>query len=329
MIQVPRLSEQDIARWIQQPVKPSYRNSYYAMYSSVFGGIVVHPMAMLIPIDDHLVHRGDGVFETCKYIRGAIYNWKAHQERLRRSAEGIALKVPWSDAELTEIVVQTVRAGQRADGLIRVLIARGPGSFGVNPYDCPEPALYVVASEWKAPFMETHPQGARVCRSRYPVKPGAFAQIKSSNYLINVLMKKEAVDAGVDFVAGFDEEGFLTEGATENFGIVTSDRRLLVPKPERILMGTTMVRVLELADELVSKGTLAAVGHADISYEAVRRAAEVLIFGTTPDVTAVVEFDGAPIGAGVPGPVWRRLADLLRMDMFHNPERRTETGLSC
>jgi branched-subunit amino acid aminotransferase/4-amino-4-deoxychorismate lyase len=323
MSDIRRLTREDILNWMRGPA-PAYRHAYYAMYSSIYGGIVTDPMLMLVPVDDHLVHRGDGVFETCKCVDGGIYNLRAHLARLQNSAEGISLAMPWSPADLQNIVVQTVRASGHQNCLIRILVSRGPGSFGVSPYDCPEPGLYVVASEYKAPFMEQHPAGARVKASRYPVKSGGFARIKSANYLVNVLMKKEAVDDGVDFVVSFDEGGFLAEGATENAGIVTQNRILQVPRPERILMGTTMVRVLELAQELVRVGELKGIEHANIPYTAVRDAAEMLIFGTTPDVTAVAEFDGRPVKDGKPGPIWARLAALLREDILHNAAMRTD-----
>lgn len=323
MSSIPLCDVNAMLAWINGPL-PDYRKTYYAMYSSVFGGIVTHPNLMLVPVDDHLVHRGDGVFETCKCVQGGIYNLPAHLERLQHSAQGIELSMPWSSDDLRQIIVETVRAGGHRDCLLRLLVSRGPGSLGVNPYDCPEPALYVIASEYKRPFMEQHPGGARVKSSRYPVKPGGFARIKSANYLVNVLMKKEAVDAGVDFVVAFDEDGYLAEGATENAGIVTRERVLQVPRPDRILVGTTMLRVMELAQTLIRSGELVSIEHTDIPPESVKNAAEVLIFGTTPDVTAVTEFDGRAVGDGRPGPIWARLAALLRDDILHNPRMRTE-----
>ena len=193
----------------------------------------------------------------------------------------------------------------------------------MSPYDCPEPALYVIVSEFKKPFMEVHPGGARVMSSSIPVKPSPFAQMKTVNYLFNVLMKKESVDEGVDFVVSFDENGHLAEGPTENAGIVTPDRILKVPRLERILAGTTMLRTLELAQALVKEGVLARTENTDIPPSEVSGAAEMLIFGTTPDVSAAVEFDGKPIGNGKPGPVFARLSRMLRDDMNNNPAMQT------
>ncbi len=300
-----------------------YHETYYAMYSSIYGGIVDDPRLMVVPLDDHLVHRGDGVFETFKCIDGNIYNMKAHLDRLCSSAQGLSIRLPCSRDELTEIVIQTVMLGDRRDCSIRVLLSRGPGSLGVNPYDCREPALYVVAYELKKPFMQLHPGGARAISSRLPVKPSPFANIKSVNYLFNVLMKKEAVDAGVDFVVAFDENGLMAEGPTENAGLVTTDRVLQIPHLERILAGTTMLRVMELSKSLWDTTTLKTAENADIPKARVFEALEMLVFGTTPDVAAIVEFDGRPIGDGKPGPVCHALGRLLMEDMTGNRDLLT------
>jgi branched-subunit amino acid aminotransferase/4-amino-4-deoxychorismate lyase len=131
------------------------------------------------------------------------------------------------------------------------------------------------------------------------------------------------VDAGVDFMLGFDANGNMTELPTENFGIVTRERVLRVPKPDHILQGTTMARVLELARrELVPAGILAGVEEADVPRAQLADAAEMLVFGTTPNVTAVTQFDGRPVGDGQPGPVWRELSRLFEADL-RDPQRLT------
>jgi len=322
MIKIRNLDSSDFNSWIRKMRRP-YHAQYFAMYSSVYEGIVTDPLLMMVPVDDHMVHRGDAVFETLKCAGGNIYNMRAHLERLAASARGLSLHLPCSEKELAEVVLQTVFTGAHPDCLIRLLLSRGPGSLGVSPYDCPEPALYVVVSEYKKPFMDLHPGGAKAKASGLPVKTAPYANLKSVNYLTNVLMKKEAVDAGVDFVVSFDENGHLAEGPTENAGIVTRDGRLQVPKPERILAGTTMLRVMDLARSLPDEQRLVEVEAADVSRSDVAGAAEMLIFGTTPDVTAVVEFDGKPVGGGKPGPIFKLLSRLLLDDIYGNTFMQT------
>jgi branched-subunit amino acid aminotransferase/4-amino-4-deoxychorismate lyase len=272
----------------------------------------------MLPIDDHMVHRGDGIFEALKAVNGNIYNLKGHLERLENSARGLALPMPEAFSQVTDIVISTVKAGGRPDVMIRIFVSRGPGGFGVNPYECPASQLYVVVTALGSPFMKLHPEGARVCTSAIAAKSAVMANIKNCNYAPNVLMKKEAVDAGVDFSAGFDEHGFLTEGATENMGIVSGDNRLLFPKLDRILAGTTMLRAMALAETLVRNGKLAGVGFADISHDNIMKAQEFLVAGTTINLAAAVSLDGHAIGAGRPGAVFRELNALLERDLLEN-----------
>jgi branched-chain amino acid aminotransferase len=310
----------DLSDWpaLAARLRQPYQGAYYAMYSSLYDGIVTDPVLMLLPMDDHMVHRGDGVFEALKLVDGRLYNLQAHLERLAQSAQAIALRLPRPLDVIRDVAVETARAGGRRDGTLRIFAARGPGGFSVNPYECPAVQLYVIVTAAGAPFMQAHPRGARVRSSAVPAKTGSMAAIKNCNYVPNVLMKKEAIDAGVDFTLGFDERGCLTEGATENVGIVAADGRLLFPRPERILAGTTMLRVIELAQELAAAGRLRGVACADIRHADLQAASELLLTGTTINVTAAVEFDGQPVGNGQPGPVWQALSELLMKDIHGN-----------
>jgi branched-chain amino acid aminotransferase len=292
--------------------------AYFAMYSSVYGGIVTDPVLMMLPIDDHMVHRGDGIFEALKAVNGKLYNLAGHLERLANSARGLSLPMPEAFNQINDIVIATMKAAGKPDVMIRIFVSRGPGGFGVNPYECPASQLYVVVTSLGSPFMTLHPEGARVRTSAIAAKSAVMANIKNCNYAPNVLMKKEAVDAGVDFSAGFDEQGFLTEGATENMGIVSQDNRLLFPKLDRILAGTTMLRLMALAGELVRKGRLAGVDFADLTQADILKAREFLVAGTTINVAAAVSLDGHAIADGKPGPIYRELSALLDKDLREN-----------
>jgi branched-chain amino acid aminotransferase len=318
---IPAINIDNFKDILQQLHKP-YHDSYLAMYSSVFGGIVTDPVLMMLPIDDHMVHRGDGIFETFKCVAGGIYNLGAHLERLGRSAKNLDFVLPVSIDELREIVIKTVRAAGQKECYIRVFVSRGPGSFGVNPYDCPASQLYVVVTRAPKPFMVTHPRGASLGTSAVPVKHPFFAGVKNCNYLNNVLMKKEAVGAGVDFVVAFDEAGRLAEGATENIGVVTKKGELLFPALDGILKGTTMMRVMELAEKATEQNPITASLFGNITRRQIENAAEILIVGTTTNVTKVYSFDGSPVGSG-DYPVFEFLSKLLEDDIYHNPDIRT------
>ncbi len=314
----------DAIRGKRESLLQPYHADYIAMYSSVYGGVVTDPVLMVVPIDDHMVHRGDGIFETFKCVEGAIYNLDGHLKRLERSAAELTFDLPVSMDRLQEIIIETVNIGGLRDCAIRLFVSRGPGSFGVNPYDCPATQLYVVVTRLVLPFMTRHPEGASLRSSAVPIKHPFFAGVKNCNYLNNVLMKREAVEAGVDFVAGFDSSERLGEGATENIGVVMPDGKLVFPNLDGILMGTTMMRVMILAEKLVEEGVIKAVGFGDVYKHDMAQAREILIVGTTTDVTHVREFDGALVGGdSSPGPVFRRLSELLQADIRTNNDMRT------
>ena len=315
----------DLANYTETLVRSrqTYQARYFAMYSSLLDGLTTEPVLMQIPVDDHLVHRGDGVFETCKCVASGIFLLDAHMDRLQRSAATIGIRWPGGMAEVRRLTFETTQAACQPDCSIRVILARGPGSFGVNPYDSPAPALYIVVYGLGQPFMALHPEGATVRRSTIPAKPPELAEIKNCNYLPNVLMKRQAVDWGVDFVVGYDARGYLTEGPVENVGIVTRSKDLVFPRLDNILAGTTMVRVMELAKALLATGELRDIQLRDITEDEVRTAAELLVVGTTINVVAARSYEGQAVADGRPGPVWQRLNALLEADVLQNKDLRT------
>lgn len=302
---------------------PRARRSFYSMYSSVTDCIVVDPSLMMVPVDDHMVHRGDGVFESFKCIDGSLYNLDDHLVRLERSCIALGIGFPMSVDEIASIVIQTVRAGGEHNALVRLLVSRGCGTMGVNPYACLKPELYIVVYESQRTDIGTFPQGVSVAMSKIPVKPGIFATVKTCNYLPNVLMKKEAVDLGVDFTVSLDENRNLAEGATENIGIVTRGKELFMPPPERVLAGTTAKRALEFAQQLKAERVLSTAEYHPISLGMIRSAAEVHIYGTTPNIVPVTTFEGNPVGDGQPGPIARKLFEMLRQEMVPDSSRLT------
>jgi branched-chain amino acid aminotransferase len=301
----PILNEAD---WLQRMRAQRAVRPYFAMYSSLIDGIVTDPTLMQVPVDDHLVHRGDGVFETLKSISGRIYQLEAHLDRLATSAAAIGLSLPRSKETLGELVTDTLAAGRQDNASIRILISRGPGSLGVNPYDCPQSQVYIVVGALVRPFMDAHPEGARVGFSQLPPKHPMFASIKTCNYLPNALMAKEARDRGLDFVIGLGLDDRVLEGPTENIAIVSEDGVLRTPQAPDVLPGTTLERVLALAGDLP-------VARVVLPRSALLRAREIFIIGTSHDIIAVSEFEGGNPLPGPQGPIFQRLAPRLQQDL--------------
>jgi len=300
-----------------QRVRTGLTDRFYALYSSITDGITTDPALMTVPLDDHLVHRGDGVFESFKCVNGNLYNLDAHLQRLEKSATAIGLALPANQEILKPVIVQTVRSGGRREALVRLLISRGTGNMGVNPYECLRPEWYVLV--YRPVQGPDRSAGVKVGISRVPMKDPFFAEIKSCNYLPNVLMKKEAVDRGLEFVLSVDPNGSLGEGPTENVAIVTPEGELLSPPPGRVLAGTTVQRVITLAQQLTRNGVLQRAAFEPVPLRQAERAAEILIIGTTPDVLPVIEMEGHPVGTGQPGPVCAALLVALQEDIRRNP----------
>lgn len=311
---IPLLSSDEIFKKINL-YSYQQKKTYLAMYSSWYGGIVKDPALMLIPIDDHLVHRGDGVFEAMKYVRGEIYLLQDHLDRLESSALQLGMKWPFSRDHLATILMDTIRASGAVEAVLRVFLSRGPGGFTTNPYDSVGTQLYVVVTELKSLPEEKYRLGASIGKSQVLPKDPWFATIKSCNYLQNVMMKKEAVDRGLDFTVGFDQQGFLTEGSTENIVLLDAAGNLLRPSLRQVLRGTTMMRVFHLAKSLVEQKAIRGLEERDLTEKDILNAKEVMMMGTTLDVLPITSFEGKNIGDGKVGLIAPTLRRLLLEDM--------------
>ena len=298
-----------MSRW-RQPCHADY----LAMYSSQIGGIVTDPALWNVPADDHMVHRGDAVFEVFKCVGGRAYCLDDHLEKLRSAALALAIRIPPELGRLTDILRDTVRAGGQREALVRVTVSRGPGGFTSNPYESPAGLLLVAVLRLKSPGPEKYENGVKAVTAPFAPKDPRIATIKSCSYLHNVMVRKAALDAGADYAVCFGSDGLMTESSTENIAIVTRAGEFLAPEWRLILKGSTLTRLLALAGDLAREGLLSAARQAGITRAMVREAAEALVCSTTTDVLSIVTWDGEPVGEGRPGPAARELRRRLRAE---------------
>lgn len=294
------------------------RSNYFAMYSSVFGGVVKDPVLMVLPMDDHMVHRGDGIFEALECVNGYVYNLDAHLCRLQRSAKLISLNLPFDLGTIKEIIIETIAIAGVKDCIVRVFISRGLGGFGCKPTECQKSSLYVVVLKKESVPQHFYTEGASAVTSQIPIKPGFFARVKSCNYLSNALVHLEAHQSKVDFAIVLDQQGYLAEGATESIATVSKQKIFMYPRLDNILEGTTLLRAVELAQELIKDGDLKGISCTDTSPKEAYNSSEMLIFGTSINVVPTVKYDGRTIGTGKPGSVFRRLSELFQKDRTEN-----------
>jgi len=288
---------------------------YWAFYSSQFGGIVTDPALMVIPFDDHMVHRGHGIFDTAGLVEGKIYDLDAHLYRFILSAARSKLRLPGSREEMRDIIVKTAAVSGRKDGSIRYWISSGPGSLELSPAAGAEPGLFVMVFAGLSYPERWYTEGLRVMTTTYPIKAPLYAITKATNYLPNVLMQMEAKEAGFDNGVFIDADGNVGESSNMNVAFVTGAGVLVHPKFDHILAGCTSLRLLELARKLVDQRLLAGIEVRDIPVAEARAAREMLLLGSSIKVASVVQWDGSPIADGKPGPIARALLQLLEDDM--------------
>ena len=301
------IRELDTQAWVDVLLaleRPNLQN-ILVYYEHRIGAFCRNPQLMLVPLDDHLVHRGDGAFEGLRMSQRRILQLDAHLRRLKESVMVLKLEPPCSWDEMRDIMLEVAKAADVDEGGLKLLLGRGGGGLGVDPAECPKASLYIVASRAKVLPASYWEKGLTACRSTVPPKQPYLARIKSTNYLPNAMMAQEARQRGVDLTFSFDPTGNLAEAAIANVGIVDQQGRLLFPHFEYALPGTTALLAMEVAKAFIP------VELAEMPEDTLLLAKEILVFGTTPECVGVVRYEGHEIGDGKPGPIALELRQRL------------------
>ncbi|EFH42494.1 hypothetical protein ARALYDRAFT_332076 [Arabidopsis lyrata subsp. lyrata] len=287
------------------------------MYSSVVDGITTDPAAMVLPLDDHMVHRGHGVFDTAMIINGYLYELDQHLDRILRSASMAKIPLPFDRETIKRILIQTVSVSGCRDGSLRYWLSAGPGDFLLSPSQCLKPTLYAIVIKTN---LAINPTGVKVVTSSIPIKPPEFATVKSVNYLPNVLSQMEAEANGAYAGIWVSEDGFIAEGPNMNVAfVVNGGKELVMPRFDNVLSGCTAKRTLTLVEQLLSKGMLKSVKVMDVTVEDGKKADEMMLIGSGVLIRPVIQWDEEFIGDGKEGPIAKALLDLLLEDMRSGP----------
>ncbi|GAB4846489.1 hypothetical protein Ancab_025494 [Ancistrocladus abbreviatus] len=287
---------------------------YPAMYSSIFGGIVLDPALMMIPLDDHMVHRGHGVFDTAIIFDGYLYELDAHLDRFLRSASLAKISPPYPRSTLRCILIQLTAVSKCKKGTLRYWLSSGSGNFLLSPSSCPEPAFYAIVIN--EDFSQCK-EGVKVITSNIPMKTPLFATMKNVNYLPNVLAVIEAEENGASASIWVDDEGYVAEGPNMNVAFIINDKELILPSFNKILSGCTAKRLLELAPNLVEQGKLKSVKTGNLAVEEAKAALEMMFVGSTLPILPIIMWDGKPIGNGEE--IEKQLRNWNRIDQrLHN-----------
>ncbi|MGE0816119.1 MAG: aminotransferase class IV [Vicinamibacterales bacterium] len=317
---LPILTTEDVINAMRN-LRMNQRVNFWAFYSSQLGGIVMDPALMVIAFDDHMVHRGHGIFDTASLVDGKVYDLDAHFDRFVKSAERAKLTLPDTPERMKAIILETAEVAGHSDGAIRYWLSSGPGSLELSPAKGAKPGFFVMVFAGLTYPEHWYTDGLRVMTTTYPIKPSLYAITKTTNYLPNVLMQMEAKAAGLDNGVFIDADGNVGESSNMNVAFVTQDGVLRHPTFDHILSGCTSLRLLELARELVGQGLLTGVEVCRIPVDDARAAREMLLIGSSIKVAPIVEWDGKPINDGKPGPVAKALLALLERDSHHATDR--------
>ena len=253
---------------------------------------------------------GDGVFEGIRGYNGRIFRLDQHLERLYRGAKAIQLDLALTPEELKDAIIETVRRNGLTDCYIRVVVSRGQGDLGLNPLNChTPPTIVVIASHIELYPREVYERGLELitCTTRRNVPTALDPQIKSLNYLNNIMARIEVERAGAHEGLMLNHFGHVAEGTGDNLFAVREGVLITPPAHAGILAGITRQVVLELATEMDLPAR-----ETNITVYEVYTADECFLTGTAAEIVPVARCDGRVIGDGKPGPITKRLMERFK-----------------
>lgn len=257
-----------------------------------------------ISVFDHGFLYGDGVFEGIRAYDGKVFKLEEHVDRLYDGAKGIMLDIPLTKKEMIELVIETLRINKLKDAYIRLVISRGKGDLGLDPRKCNTPTIVCITDKITLYPEELYEKGMEIitAATRRNTAEGVNPQIKSLNYLNNVLAKLEANLAGVPEALILNSQDYVAECTGDNIFIVKDDVLITPPPYVGILVGVTRNAVMELAKDMGIK-----VEEKLFTRHDVYTADECFLTGTAAEAIPVVKVDGRIIGEGIPGPISKKL----------------------
>lgn len=252
----------------------------------------------VISVYDHGFLYGDGVFEGIRAYEGNVYKLSEHLNRLYESAQSIMLTIPHTKEEMQEIIVETVRQNNLSSAYIRAVVSRGRGDLGLDPRNCDKATVIVIAEPLAIYPEELYEKGLKLASVAHRrSSPDVLnPQIKSLNYLNNILVKLASTQANADEALILNHQGYVTEGSADNIFIVKNGIIKTPPVYLGALDGITRQAIIAIAKQL---------GHTiceePFTLHDVYVADEVFLTGTAAEVIPVVLVDERRIGNGKPG----------------------------
>src|SRR3989338_1624054 len=262
-----------------------------------------------VSVFDHGLLYGDGVFEGIRSYDGLIFKLKEHIDRLWESAHTIMLKIPMSKDEMIKAVIAALRANKLKNAYIRLVVTRGAGDLGLDPRKCPKPTTFIIADKIALYPERFYKQGLEIVTvpTQRNIAEALNPQVKSLNYLNNILAKIEAQNAGAEEAIMLNSQGYVAECTGDNIFIVKKAALLTPPIYAGVLKGITRGAVLDLAKKAGIPAKEEMLTRHDLF-----NADECFLTGTAAEIIPVVKIDGRTVGTGKPGPVTKKLQAAFR-----------------
>lgn len=270
----------------------------------------------MVSVYDHGLLYGDGVFEGIRIYNHKIFKLEQHMDRLWRSAERIRLSIPVTRDRMVEIQRQAIKKNKIKDGYIRLLVTRGVGALGLNPFKCPKAGVICIADQIRLYPPEMYETGMKVVFAKRPRLPVACLdpRIKSLNYLNNILAKVEALDAGCLESIMLNTDGYVAECTGDNIFVVKNGALFTPPSEAGVLEGVTRRFVMnDLCPRLGITCQEKWMRAEDIT-----SGDEVFLTGSAAEIIAVTSIDGQQVGDGGEGTVTNKLRTLFRQIVTSN-----------
>lgn len=269
-------------------------------------GKIVPESEAKISVFDHGLLYGDGCFEGIRIYNGRVFRLTEHLVRLYESARSICLTIPISLEEMEKATVETVAANNLRDGYIRLLITRGVGPLGLNPYQCPKAGIIIIASGISLYSAEKYETGLNLitCATRRPTPAALSPQVKSLNYLNNIMAKIECIQAGCEEGIMLNEQGYVAECTGDNVFVIKGGQVYTPTIASGALNGITRMAVIEVMREMGLH-----VHEITMTRHEIYTADECFLTGTAAEVIPAVQYDRRLIGDGKPG---KLTADIIK-----------------
>ncbi|HDL10018.1 MAG TPA: branched-chain-amino-acid transaminase [Candidatus Omnitrophica bacterium] len=253
-----------------------------------------------ISVFDHGYLYGDGVFEGIRAYDGVIFKLKEHLDRLYRSAHMIMLEIPLTKEEMQEAIIMTMKANNLKDAYIRVVVSRGEGDLGLDPRKCTNPNVVIITDKIVLYPEELYEKGMEIITvpTRRNIPEAINPQIKSLNYLNNILAKIEAINSGYQEAIMLNHDGLVVECTGDNIFIIKEGILITPPAYLGALKGITRDTVIDLAGKRGIEVREEVVTRYDLY-----NAQECFLTGTAAEIVPIVKIDGRTIGDGKPGKI--------------------------